>query len=88
MSKQKQSKEVDPYKYFKEKFNQGGQKADQSDSDAISENSKKIVTDDDKFPSDEEYSLNNDDDFEISASIKKSEGNNNFKVNTEARERL
>ena len=87
MSKQQQSKEVDPYKYFKDKF-KGGENANQSDSDEISENSKKVVTDDDKFPSDEEYSLNNDDDFEISASIKKSEGNNNFKASTEARERL
>ena len=45
-------------------------------------------SEDEKYPS-EEYSLNNDEDFQLSASLKKSEGNNtNQKVTIEARERL
>jgi hypothetical protein len=32
-------------------------------------------SEDEKYPS-EEYSLNNDEDFQLSASLKKSEGNN------------
>jgi hypothetical protein len=43
----------------------------------------------DKYSQDEEYSLNNDDDFQLSASLKKSEGANTVhKLSTEARERF
>ena len=44
---------------------------------------------DDKYSQDEEYSLNNDEDFQLSASLKKSEGANTaHKTSLEARERL
>ena len=44
---------------------------------------------DEKYSQEEEYSLNNDEDFQLSASLKKSEGANTaHKTSLEARERL
>ena len=44
---------------------------------------------DEKYSQEEEYSLNNDEDFQLSTSLKKSEGANTaHKTSLEARERL
>lgn len=82
------SKETtDPYKYFQKKFKNQTVGQD-SDSD-LSEDSKRVDLEGDYSQQEDEYSLNNDEDFQLSASLKKSEGaNQGHKASIEARERL
>ena len=65
---------ADTYKQFKEKFG-GGRGADEKSSSEISQSAfdNLEVRDDDDFDNEnDEYSLNNDDDFQLSVSLKKS----------------